>query len=214
MIVWPLRGVVALAVVLAGLVARRAPQHRPIAWALGACLALDVLRALAPLPYSLELGLSLAPAALSMWVASWVFAQNGKPAAFVTWRRNCHGIPILSRLALAAWVGLAVVADLLDPRLARTWLPALALAVSVVVQGALVMRWRLRDGPLTVAQACALVLLAGDAFGLLGPAGPLPWADFVDVRAAWWLVAGQAALVALALVGIQGAWLASRKIVR
>ncbi len=226
MIVWPLRAVVLAAVVLAFMVARRAPQHRPIAIALGSCLALDCARALLPMPGPLKLGLSLVPHALSAWVAARVFwSPHPRPGKCntVAQRLGVNGRMgrFLQVSALVTIVEIAAIADIEDPTLVREWLPPAALGLAVLAQVVLacVWGWRLRGAsrpaqhpyraapaaparPLTVAQACALVLLGGDVAGLLGPAGPLPWP-----RSWWWVAAAQAALVAVVLVGVQGSWL-------
>ena len=177
---WVPRAVVGLAVAIGAGVAVRAPEHAPIAIGLGVSLILDCVRARVALPYPIAVALCCVPHALGSWIAARVF------------------VPEVPDAGVLAAIGCALVLVLFPSASQPVW----ALGASVAVQAALARAWRGRRQRLTVSTACCVVLLVGDMAGLLGPAGPLPWA-----RSWAWLTAVQAALVAIVLVGVQGAWL-------
>lgn len=183
MITWALRVVVAVAAAQAILVARQEREHRPVAVALTATLAFDVLRALVLMPHDLALALYLLPDALAVWVALRAFTDWSVAPVIIFW----------SVLMLRA-----------NPST-----PTPSLAVAVVVQGTAALTWVRRREPFTVWHRCALVLLAGDVFALLGPMGPIAWP-----RAWWPAAAAQGAIVALGLICFQASWLRARSLRR
>jgi hypothetical protein len=178
------RLILAGAALLAGALARRTPAHRPIAAALGGALALDVLRAGVVLPGRLDLALYLASPALSAWCALRVLACAC----------SCRSAMVVFG---AWWLGALAVLRAPVPALWWAAVPQQAHGAALLVEALAVLAfWRSpRRGGCT--EGCVLVLVAGDAVGLLGPAGLMP--------GPWWLVSSQAAIVGAGLVVLQAA---------
>jgi hypothetical protein len=140
-----------LAAASAWLVTRRAPQHRPIAWALTICAGLDAVRLL-PLPARVDMALCLLTPAVSAWAYGRAFCG---PVRFIG-------------TAVQAWAPMAAVALFCQ----ASWWPWLlpsgyatsfALGiVALIVRGA----FPIRGDIWTVTQRVALILLAGDALAV------------------------------------------------
>ncbi|XXY23347.1 hypothetical protein WME88_27425 [Sorangium sp. So ce216] len=180
------RLIVGAAVVLAVLLARREPAHRPLAVALGGVLAGDLVRAALELPSRVELALYLAAPALSAWCAIRVLA--GYPLG------KSLEAPVL--LLWAPAMTLAIV----EPEL-WSHVPVLAHAVALFLQGgAALLFWRSPRAART-PETCALVLAAGDVVALAGPLGfPRVWAD---LGYGWAVAAAQAGVMGAVLVVLQ-----------
>lgn len=161
------RATLAAAAALACIVARRRAEHWPIAIALVLASALDAIRQLAPMSASLSELLYVAHPALSIWCALRVLGSFGQAAAIIS---------------AVAW-----------PVIYSEHPFAISLAAQLYAAGCWLLVQRRRA---TTSDACALMLLAGDAAALLGP---LAW----DGRELWWIVQGQGLLVALALGAVQ-----------
>lgn len=180
---WIPRVLVVLAAAAALLASRRDPRCLSVASALLASTIIDSLRVLCSPPYEVALALYLAPLAIGAWVTLRVLCGRlASPA---------------SAVAVAYCAALVAV-----PRGAQ---PAVVLcccvAVELVVAGSF-----LRDGRARRAsERAALVLVAGDVLGALGPAGPLPWPRSWSSSA--WLAAAQASLAALGVaVAVWSRW--------
>lgn len=161
------RATLAAAAALACIIARRRPEHRPIAVALVLACALDAVRQLVPMSASLSWLLYLAHPALSIWCALRVLAGFSTGQALFN---ACVWPAIHSTHPFATSLGVQVY----------------AVSCRLFTEGRRA----------TIADACALILFAGDAAALLGP---LAW----DGRELWWIVQGQGVLVALALGAVQ-----------
>lgn len=131
------------AAVAALAVTRHAPAHRPIAIALLATLAADLLRRLGDLPPHLNLALCLALPVLS----AWAYARAWRAPA----RANVVACALWSCAALIA----ACVAN------GEAWERATGLAYLAPVVAGSIAWWRY-EAPAGVTQRVALVLLAGD----------------------------------------------------
>lgn len=174
------RVVVGVAVALAVAIAWRSAQHRPVALALGLSLWQDLLRAYVPLGPHDALALYLLAPALFAWCALRVLAARrwlrALPEPALIW-----AVPFLA----AVW----------RPETFWTAAPPAAHCAALVAEVVAAWRWwrspRRRGG---VSEACAIIFAAGDAVGLLGPLG---------LGGPWWIVACQAALVGVGLVGVQ-----------
>lgn len=170
------RASIAAAVLLALLVSRRRPWHRPIAAALGIPLALDVLRASVPLPYEAAMIAYMAWPFLAAWAALRVLVGwSAAPA----WAALLPSVACAA--ACAAVVSLDAVADG-------------SIAWALAVQLAAAAAWWRSHARRNVTALCALVLAAGDALATLGPV----WHGGDHDLARW-----QAAAVAFGLCALQ-----------
>lgn len=149
---------VAAAYVLAVVVARDRPRHRPIAWALFVMLMTSCTRSALPDGGNwrrLSMALLLAPTVAGAWAAT-------------TTLRAC---PRPGTAALCAWAGLAAVVGF-SGRPAAWWgslLPAVHL-LGVGAQAAAFARWAIReDRSATVTERTLLALLAGDVAAAVAP---------------------------------------------
>lgn len=137
-----------LAAVSAWLVTRRAPQHRPIAWALTICAVLDAVRLL-PLPARAGMALCL----LCPGVSAWAMYAAFSPRSAV----------YMAGAITAFWTPWAT--GVLTAENAAMWwhvpLPFLY-TISCIVGGVSALYMRAS----TVTQRVALILLAGDALAV------------------------------------------------
>lgn len=136
--------------VLAWLVRRHLPTHRPVAIALTLILAGDTLRWLCPLPARPGLALYVAVFGCSAWAGRRAFRLE-------TWG------PVWLWLPIELWI-LAAPAP-------RSWwaiMPKVALGAAVVIQLAAAVRFYLERGPSSITQRVALALCVGDLAGLIG----------------------------------------------
>lgn len=176
--------VLGVAALLALLVSRRAPQHRPIAALLAFGLGIDGIR-LAAMHWTLQMSerAGLALCLLVPPASAW--------AGLCAWRARVKALDV----GAAAWAILGASVALLAPEPRAVWDAALPVAhgISVALQLWALLAFRLRHGPSTITQRCAGVLLAGDVAGLVGL-----------VAREW--VAGQGALTSLVLVAVQAHW--------
>jgi hypothetical protein len=170
----------AAAVGLAVLVTRRAPAHRPIAFALVAAKACEIVRPM--LPSQPNMVLLLALPALSAWATlralCWYEARwRCGIAWFVAGTWVCWGpVPAL-------WWGAVY---------------PVALGAAVGVEGAAWWRWRRTGGIAGVTQRTAAALSAGD-LGVLIAGLVFGWTS------SW--IGHAADAIAVATCALQGAWL-------
>jgi hypothetical protein len=127
----------------AWLVTRKAPQHRPLAWALTLCAALDAVR-LFGLPTRIDMSLVLALPFISRWAYGTIFDQD-RPGAILypLWL-----IPVW----IGPWHWDALLA----------WAYGLACALGALNAA----QWALRGRYFGISQRVALILLAGDALAV------------------------------------------------
>lgn len=133
------------------LVARRAPQHRPVAIALTLCAAIDALRHLVLMPPRVSLALCLLAPAISMWCYAKVWrcpSNDTWHSVAATW--GAMALFVLFANDAASWWNVPMVA-----------LYAVAVAIGLL---AILTRWR---APWTVSQRTAAMLLAGDVAALV-----------------------------------------------
>jgi hypothetical protein len=140
-----------LAAVSAWLVTRSAPQHRPIAWALTVCAALDAVRLL-PLPARVDMALCVGMPAVSVWAYGRAFCG---PVRFVNTAVNMWA-------PMVAWVIFCPV------HLWHWTLPGAFLLSFVAGLVAITVRchFPIRGEPWGLTQRVALILLAGDALAV------------------------------------------------
>lgn len=161
------------------------PRHAPVAQALVAALALDLARLLARevgAPVDVLRVLYLGAPCCSAWLAGAVLLRRPRAALVVS---------------AAAWLALSalVVAGAWPGREAFAGAAGWVAGASVAVQVGCALGLALRRGVPTVAETCALVLLAGDLAGLAGAwRFPEPWRAWefnrwqvaVTCAAVWW----------------------------
>lgn len=138
-----------LAAASAWLVTRRAPQHRPIAWALTACAGLDAAR-LMPMPERWNMALACLMPAVSAWGTYAAFRPMGR-------LRAATGIAAHWTPWVAGILTGRNVADWWHAPL--PWLYGVACVVGLVAG--------LRRGPWTITQRVAAMLLLGDVAALV-----------------------------------------------
>jgi hypothetical protein len=142
---------VLLAAASAWLVTRRAPQHRPIAWALTICAGLDAVRLL-PLPARVDMALCCGMPAVSVWAYGRAF---------------CGPVRVIGT-AVQAWAPMAGWALFCPVELWHWTLPGAYLFSFAVGLIALVVRYKfpIRGESWGLSQRVALILLAGDALAV------------------------------------------------
>lgn len=181
------------AALLALVIARHLPRHRPVAAALAAAWLAGPVSSLAP--GRLGMAVYMVIPALAAWCSLRVLA-GARPSRAAAWAGLWW---IISAAALAAswWLRRWLPA----PTLWWAALPRTAHALALVGQlGAAVVWWRSRGRP-TLPVLCALVLAFGDAFALLGP---------VMLGGRWVRASVHAAVIGLVLVVLQARYLGRR----
>jgi hypothetical protein len=169
----------AAAIALATLFARHRPAHRPIAAGLALALALDLVVPHLALSARADLAAYLLTPAISAWVALRVLATARPAAAFAPF---------------AVWAGGALlVGRAPSPELWWAAAPRLAHGAALAVEAWTALAWWRSPARAELPQRCALVLAAGDFFGMLGPLG---------VGGPWEIVNWQAAIFAALLIGL------------
>lgn len=134
-----------LAAASAWLVTRKAPQHRPLAWALTVCAGLDAVRLLG-LPARVDMALMLGCPIISGYAYAVTFC-----GALPSWPY------VLAWFSLAIWTAIASrTIWLFLPAVAYVWGFAIGLTV---ISSRLNRQW-------TISQRVALILLAGDALAV------------------------------------------------
>lgn len=138
-----------LAVVLAIIIARRAPAHRPIAWALVLAKLAELVRP--ELPSRPAMVLLLVLPAFSTW-------STLRALAWVRAGRMCAGVWMLA----ACWV-------LFGPRPGVWWefVWPIGLGTAATIEAWAWWRWRRSDAISGVTQRTAAVLSSGDVGGFL-----------------------------------------------
>lgn len=142
-----------LAAASAWLVTRKAPQHRPLAWALTVCAGLDAVRLLG-LPARVDMAVCLGAPAMSLYAYPVVLR-----APLPTWTQRSA-----SEMAAALW-GAGSLWLCVHPS-SWSWILPVAYGV-VLVFGIFPALARVADGDAwTISQHVALILLAGDALAV------------------------------------------------
>jgi hypothetical protein len=139
-----------LAAASAWLVTRKAPQHRPLAWALTVCAGLDAIRLLG-LPARVDVSLCLILPAVSSVAYQRVMGSRSNLAPYVV-------------ILAAMWCALALWT--LPPR-AQLWAAYPVICYGLLIfSGTLDAVHRAVFGGWAISQRAALILLAGDALAV------------------------------------------------